>query len=186
MSNDCGIYKITNIANGMFYIGSSVSLAKRIYIHRNQLNLGKHRNSHLQRAWDKYGESNFTFDVIERVTDKNCLLDVEQRWLDETKATEVGYNICKIAANRRGVKASEETKLRMAESQRGKRHTPATRALMSKKKRGMKKPERTPEHRERLGAAHRGKIVSEETKAKLRAAWTRRKIVRVGQDYKEA
>lgn len=52
-----GIYRIVNLANDKFYIGSAVNLERRWYMHRNRLNAGKHRNAHLQAAWSKYGEA---------------------------------------------------------------------------------------------------------------------------------
>jgi hypothetical protein len=54
----------------------------------------------LQAAWDKYGEENFEFSVLE-ITDKNNLLEAEQAWLNNTGAfdKEIGYNIFKYAGS---------------------------------------------------------------------------------------
>lgn len=60
-----GIYKIENKVNGKVYIGSSNSIKRRWQKHKALLRHGKHQNSHLQAAWDKYGEDNFSFSVIE-------------------------------------------------------------------------------------------------------------------------
>lgn len=60
-----GIYKIINLKNGKFYIGSSNNLAKRWTDHLYRLRNHKHLNKHLQNAFDKYGESAFAFVVIE-------------------------------------------------------------------------------------------------------------------------
>lgn len=59
-----GIYKITCIANGKFYIGSSKNCEKRFSQHKNKLKSGKHINIHLQRCYDKHGESNITYEVL--------------------------------------------------------------------------------------------------------------------------
>lgn len=55
-NRNIGIYKITNLINNKFYIGSSSDLKKRLYEHRRELNLGVQANKHLQSAWNKYGK----------------------------------------------------------------------------------------------------------------------------------
>ena len=171
----CGIYLITNTANGKIYVGSSVDLDKRWYMHQNRLAAGSHRNSHLQRAWEKYGAAAFTFSVLE-LTERECLIEREQFWIDKLcTSDEVSYNICRVAANTRlGVKVSEETRQRMSESTKGQRHSEETRAKMSAAKTGRKMPPRSQEHRDKIGAARRGRKASEETRAKMRAARARR------------
>jgi group I intron endonuclease len=57
-----GIYKIMNNINGDCYYGSSINVEKRWGRHIYELKRGSHHNSILQRAWNKYGEVNFTFD----------------------------------------------------------------------------------------------------------------------------
>ena len=56
-------------------------------------------NTHLQHAFNKYGEQNFKFEVIEYTDDPSTLLDLEQKWIDETNCYDknVGYNIMKTA-----------------------------------------------------------------------------------------
>lgn len=169
-----GIYKITNTVTGKFYIGSAVNFDKRFYLHRNRLKCGNHRNSKLQRAWDKYGNDAFEFSVIERIPDKETLLTAEQQWLDKTNAANVGYNICKIANSRLGVKASTETKKRQSESATGFVHSEKSKKKMSESKMGIKMPPRSDEHRDKISKNHKGKVVSEETKAKLKEARNRR------------
>lgn len=61
----CGIYQIRNLVNNKIYIGSSKTLARRFQIHINSLRKGKHENFHLQQAFNKYGENNFIFEIIE-------------------------------------------------------------------------------------------------------------------------
>src|SRR6478735_2273370 len=59
-----GIYKITNLISGKCYVGSARNTAGRIATHKYNLKNNKHFNSHLQAAWNKYGEQSFTFEVI--------------------------------------------------------------------------------------------------------------------------
>lgn len=64
-NNICGIYKIVNITNSKVYIGQSNNIKKRWTEHRSALNNNRHVNVHLQNAWNKYGENNFEFVIIE-------------------------------------------------------------------------------------------------------------------------
>lgn len=77
-----GIYKIKNIVNNKIYIGSSNNIHKRKNEHFSALKNGTHCNSHLQRAYNFYGENNFIFEIIEACEEID-LLKVEQKYLDE-------------------------------------------------------------------------------------------------------
>ena len=46
-----GIYKIINIRNGKFYLGSSKNLSQRKKKHIYELNKGTHHSSYLQNAY---------------------------------------------------------------------------------------------------------------------------------------
>jgi group I intron endonuclease len=113
-----GIYLIKNIANNKVYVGSARNANQRWREHKHSLKKGKHHSSYLQRAWDKYGEQSFTFDIIEEVTNPEHLIAYEQVYLDYYKSyeTDRGYNICKVAGSQLGMKHSEETKRKMSES----------------------------------------------------------------------
>ena len=90
-----GVYEIRNKFNNKRYIGSTImSFTKRLEHHRCLLRNGTHKNTHLQRAWNKYGEDNFVFNILE-VVDKCCTLEVEQQYLD---ACEDCYNINPLAS----------------------------------------------------------------------------------------
>lgn len=65
MAKICGIYKITNLVNNKVYIGQSIDVESRFYAHLYMLRNQVHYNSHLQNTWDKYGENNFKFEIIE-------------------------------------------------------------------------------------------------------------------------
>lgn len=79
-----GIYCIINIINNKRYIGSSKNIKRRLQIHRAELRHNWHSNSHLQRAWNKYGEKSFEYYVIEACSD-DILLDREQYYIDTLK-----------------------------------------------------------------------------------------------------
>jgi len=62
---NCGIYIIRNLVNNKIYIGSSVNIKRRFSQHKSTLRHNTHRNKHLQNAWNKYGEINFEFVILE-------------------------------------------------------------------------------------------------------------------------
>lgn len=86
-----GIYKIINKVNGKYYVGSSLNILygknNRKYHHFHPLKVNRHYNQHLQRAWNKYGESNFELIIVENLPNinKQELLIVEQKYLDVAK-----------------------------------------------------------------------------------------------------
>lgn len=51
--------------NGKVYIGQSNNVSKRINEHLWALRNNKHKNSHLQYSWNKYGEANFKISILE-------------------------------------------------------------------------------------------------------------------------
>jgi len=67
-----GLYTIT-APDGKFYVGSTTrSFKKRWNAHRSSLRRGCHRNSILQRAWNKYGEENMSFAIILYCSPEMC------------------------------------------------------------------------------------------------------------------
>lgn len=143
-----GIYMILNKVTNMYYVGSAFNLKNRWKNHRIELNLNRHCNPYLQSAWNKYGEENFHFYVLEHVH-KSAVIEREQRWLDHLKCYDrtIGYNICSVANSIAGRKASEETKALLSSIRKGKKiHTEESKA--------------------KIGIAQKGKIVSDETRKK--------------------
>lgn len=90
-----GVYKIVCLLTGKMYIGSSVNINKRFKNHIWYLQKNKHSNEYLQNAWNKYGEQNFKFEIVEIIHDISKLLIREKWWLDKTKCykREIGFNI---------------------------------------------------------------------------------------------
>lgn len=180
-----GVYQIKNLVNGNIYIGSSHYIKKRWYKHRVSLLNKTHHNKHLQHAWNKYGESNFVFEILVKCPSEYCI-KLEQWFLDNLKPE---YNISKIAGNTAGVVVSEETRRKISIANSGKKHSEE-----SKKKRSLSQKGRrpstyclqrskeynsgkklSPEHIEKLRKVHTGRIFTEETREKLRRNQTGRK-----------
>lgn len=86
------IYKIRNLLNGKFYVGSAVKTRERFRQHRKLLRKGTHHCKHLQAAWSKCGEELFVFEVIERVESHDLLEAAEDRWLVEHVGKPHCYN----------------------------------------------------------------------------------------------
>jgi group I intron endonuclease len=83
------IYKITNIKNGKFYIGKTKDLERRWYEHLSLV--GKKRHP-LYDAILHYGVENFTIEIVDKV-DASLIDELEKKWIFETKAIEMGYNM---------------------------------------------------------------------------------------------
>lgn len=100
------IYKITNLINGHFYIGSSQNFIKRYYTHINHIRTQKSSCTVLVRAVVKYGENNFKLEIIEECDTQNLLVR-EQYYLDTLLPH---YNVAKIAGSNVGIKRTKETR----------------------------------------------------------------------------
>jgi group I intron endonuclease len=88
-----GIYKIINVVNNKFYVGSAVDLKRRKARHFSELRNGRHNNRHLQAAWVKYGEQAFVFVVVEDLAADADLMAAENVWLKEHVGKDYCYNI---------------------------------------------------------------------------------------------
>ena len=71
------IYRIRNVVNNKFYVGSTIDTKRRFEEHRRRLRAGNHQSPHMQAAWNKYGEECFKFEVLMHIEDVNELLSVE-------------------------------------------------------------------------------------------------------------
>jgi group I intron endonuclease len=112
IKKESGIYKITNLINNKFYIGSAVNLRIRYVQHFNTLIKNKHKNKKLENSVKKYGFNNFKFEILVTCP-KEYLLKLEQWFIDNLKPE---YNIAPIAGSSLGIKRTKETKRKIKES----------------------------------------------------------------------
>lgn len=88
-----GIYKITNIENGMCYVGQAVNIAERWKQHiKRGVGAEQPTRNKLYPAMLAIGVENFTFEIVEECP-ATKLNDREDYWQDFFKAKEFGYSI---------------------------------------------------------------------------------------------
>lgn len=143
--NSSVIYTITNKILNKFYVGASINFNNRVRKHKSHLKNGTHANPYLQIEWNKYGEDNFSFEVLEKVENK-YLYSQENFWANmlSSHSRECGYNIKPTSPFKTGCNA-QETKNKISLSLTGKIQTEE-----SKNKRviSLKKTWASPELRE--------------------------------------
>ena len=112
----------------------------------------------MQRAWNKHGEQNFLFEIVEEVQERENLIETEQFYLEALRPE---YNICKTAGSTLGLKFTEEAKQKMSESRKGEKHHFFGKHLSEEVKQKLSEL--------RMGEKNHnfGKNLSEETKQKI-------------------
>lgn len=158
--SDPVIYKIINLTNGKFYIGSTNNTKVRFRTHRNKLRKGCHHCAHLQAAWNMYGEEAFIFKVVSTIAEGESLQEAEDLWLLKHFGAEHCYNTGRRSGApwRGGIRekhpnfgsaVSDEERQRISNTLKsfyaaapenhpryGKRHTEETKRLISEHRKG--------------------------------------------------
>lgn len=185
-----GVYEIRNTDTNDFYIGSASDLANRKHQHFTALKANTHHNGHLQNSFNRHGADKFVFRVL-FLCDRELLTYYEQLCIDGMKPT---YNKRPKAESNLGVKHSEEANARNKQARKGRRlseehrrhigdaltgnqnamgfqHSEETRqkkSLSMVGKNAGKKPSTL--CRERVSESNRTRVVTEETREKMRSA----------------
>ncbi|MBN1155011.1 GIY-YIG nuclease family protein [candidate division KSB1 bacterium] len=96
-----GVYRVRNNVNGKSFLGSAPNLSGKLNSQRFQLELGSHRHRELQKDWNEFGATAFTFEILDQLEpsdepdynpaeDLRVLLDM---WKDKLKsAGEILYH----------------------------------------------------------------------------------------------
>ncbi len=143
------VYSIRS-PSGKLYVGSSASIGQRWKRHLRYLRTNQHFNYKLQRAADKYGVDKLKFSIL-LFCRPSDLIFYEQRAIDILKPV---YNICTTAGSTVGLKMPEKTRVKMRNSHLGKKHSLECKAA--------------------IGRAHKGKTMTEESRAKMSESAKRR------------
>ena len=150
----CGIYLISNLINNKIYVGQSINIEKRWTQHKRELRNNIHENKRLQNAWNKYGEENFEFSIVEEC-DINQLNQREIYWISKFNSCVNGYNL--TSGGDGVVDPDEQTRLKMAF------WTGKTQSRSSNQKRSetLKKVVHTKEWVDKIRLANTGKTPSD-------------------------
>jgi group I intron endonuclease len=131
------IYKITCISNNKFIIGSSICYEKRKGVHLSLLRNNKHANDILQNCFNKYGEDNIKFEILQNYIPELILKDIENIWIGSQCSMDAdkkggmnmrdAYNgspskksILKTKIKKDGWKMLQETKDKISKANKGK------------------------------------------------------------------
>ena len=186
------IYKITNIINQKVYIGQTIGYIKhRLSSHFHFAKKDKSNNK-LSNAIKKHGKENFKIEQIDSAETIDELNQKEIYWINFYNSRIKGYNIREGGHNS---PCSEETKEKLRQINLGKKASEESRQKMreaakSKPKRTKETCEKlriantgkvfTEERRQNISKANKGRILTEEWKAKIKASlnktFTERKL----------
>lgn len=143
-----GIYMIINVVTKEMYIGSSMNCINRFYDHKKVLRKNKHHSIKLQESFNEYGESNFSFEIIEEHenVDRNFLYERENFYFNLNK--DDLFNTAPCAESIKGLKRNEEF----------------IKALSKRAIKTFKGIPKSAEHKEKIRAALKGRKLTEEQK----------------------
>jgi group I intron endonuclease len=160
--NAAGIYRI-KVDRGskppMFYVGQAIKFRDRELHHRRTLRVGKHKNPRLQRAFNKYGEGAFSFEILLICERRKEILSLyEQAVLDAHGPSSV-YNIrLQCVDSCLGLTTSPKTKAKQSAAHLGKKPSAETCARISEGRSGWTPSPEHVEHLRRLGRSETNRI----------------------------
>mgnify|MGYP000968085759 FL=1 len=170
------IYKITNIKTGKVYIGKTTrSLNDRLQGHINSADKGN--NFKLSRAIRKYGKENFIIEPIDFADTREELNEKEVYYISEYKSLENGYNmtIGGEGGNTYIDKSDEEMKVISEKISTALRKNNGNHGQFVGPKNGMYGRHQTPEAKEKISKASKGRKFSKEHNRKISEYYRGRK-----------
>lgn len=158
MSGQSGIYCIEFLPTQQKYIGSTKKFSTRFAGHRSDLKRGEHHSYKLQKLWNENKrDEDLSFVILETVEDLDKLMEREQFWLDFIKPE---LNVID--------KAHRLKPESLVSPWLGKHRPEDTKEKISQSLTGRKGRVVSEETREKLRIANTGKKISEATRQKLR------------------
>ena len=88
-----GVYKISNILSGRYYIGYSTNINRRFTVHRSKLKQNCHDNIFLQRAYNLDGEDKFIYEIIHICHTEEEAKEIELQYLTDLTIRNIIYNL---------------------------------------------------------------------------------------------
>ena len=161
-----GVYFIKNKVTEKCYVGSSIDVYRRWTRHIDELIKNKHHSAKLQNSWNKHGNDNFEFILIQKGC-KNVLTKLEQQWIDLCDSYKNGYNCAPIANNVGLLPKTEEHKRKIGASHKGRKLTEESKNKIRQKAIGRKRNPMSEETKKKIGQANKGNKHSEITKQLL-------------------
>ena len=170
------IYKITNTKTGKIYIGKTTkSLNDRLQGHINSADKGN--NFKLSRAIRKYGKENFIIEPIDVADTRNELNEKEIYYIKKYNSLEDGYNmtIGGEGGNTYIDKSDEEMKAISEKISAALHKNNGNRGQLVGPKNSMYGKHHTPEAKEKMSKALKGKKFSKEHNKKISEYYRGRK-----------
>ena len=184
-----GVYIIRNTVSNSAYVGESNNLYRRLNEHITNLLNNSHCNNHLQNSFNKYGISNFEFEILEFCSN---IKEREHFWVIKFKTDNVFSSILNIKptdpiyTNLRSKETSEKiylTKKKNAEkrgywfscddiekrkaTRKGYRHSEVTKQKIGLKSLNRKLPAKTAEFKEFISILNKTKKLGGRNKRKI-------------------
>jgi group I intron endonuclease len=158
-----GVYLLFNKLNNHFYVGSTVSIKRRMknYLNISYLNLQQNNNMPITKALLKYNYDSFSLIIIEYLLDSapsrmHCIRNGDESspitlwWGDDSELKEREtywiknlkpyYNVLQEGYRSVGYRHSEETKDKLRNLALGRLHLESTKLLISQALKGDKNP----------------------------------------------
>jgi len=146
------IYKSTNLVNGKCYVGQTMRIFKKRqydHIYRSDNNLD---NVYFHNAIKEYGPANFKWEILYECDDALVLgvMETMKIIVNHSHWTEGGYNLTWGGGGSNGYKHSKEAKEKISKIHKD---IPLSES-----------------HKNKIGKGNKGKIISFETREKMRNA----------------
>lgn len=179
----CGIYIWKNLVTKVVLVGQTQNFLRRKSQHLYDLRNNKHHNIHFQRAWNKYGEENFEFEILLECSIDDLTFN-EQKYKEEYEKTIGVYNLSDCVEHpRRGIKSSLETRQKISQAHIGKKRSDKHRENISKSQTGSNNnffgKHHSEETKKKISELKKGHKQSKEAQEKKRIAmkeyWRNRK-----------
>jgi len=101
-----------NLQNGKRYVGSAKDIYNRLHTHLSRLSNNTAHNQHFQNAWNKYGEENFIYGVLEYCSLENQFIR-EQHYIT---CLSPEYNLTENVIANFGHSPTQETRNKISQT----------------------------------------------------------------------